>query len=442
MVCGQEDESAGEIGALTPDDGSCITEEARVLGADEVDMTGSTDNGIRSEAGDPDREVEPSAKHRPPRGQRIQSSMLTGLFLLAVFYTIYFASALLIPVVLALLIYLLLSPVVRWLDRHLKIPNGLASALVLLAVLASVAAGFYSLSGPAARWMRDLPVAASELKWKLYSFRQSIEELRGAVVQLQEMVSEATAASGGVQSTTVTIEGPTLTQLFLGGTLSVGAGLLIATVLLFFLLASNDDLLRQAVTVLPKLRDKRRLVEIVRDVERDVSYYLLTITVINAGLGAAIAGTLFVLGVPNPVLWGAMAAILNYIPLLGAMIGVAIISLVAVLTFDSITSILLPPVFYLLLTTLEGQLVTPTILARRLSLNPVMVFMALILWTWLWGIAGALLAVPLLTTFKICCDHVESLKPLGVLLARYEEPDGEDGEPVTASASQSLDRPV
>lgn len=347
--------------------------------------------------------------------------MLTGLFLLAVFYTIYFASALLIPIVLAMLAFLLLSPVVRWIKRHLRLPNGVAAALVMLALFSSVVAAFYSLSGPASRWMRDLPVAASELKWELYSLRQSIEELRGAVTELQDMVSETTTTSDGAEPTTVTIEGPSLTQLFLGGTLSIGAGLMIAVVLLFFLLTSNDNMLRQAITVLPKLREKKQLVEIVRDVERDVSYYLLTITAINAGLGIAVAAAMFFLGMPNPVLWGAMAAVLNYVPLIGAMVGIAVISLVAVLTFDGVWAILLPPISYFLLTALEAQFVTPAILARRLSLNPVVVFLALILWTWLWGIAGALLAVPLLTAFKICCDHIDPLKPMGILLARYEE---------------------
>jgi predicted PurR-regulated permease PerM len=195
----------------------------------------------------------------------------------------------------------------------------------------------------------------------------------------------------------------------------------IATALLFFLLASDDNLLRQAVTILPQLRDKKRLVEIVRDVEDDVSYYLLTITVINIGLGVAIGAAMWLLGMPNPYLWGAMAAVLNFIPLIGALLGVGIVGLVALLTFSTTAAMLLPPIIYLLLTSLEGQLVTPAVVARRLSLNPVVVFLALISWTWLWGIAGALLAVPLLATFKICCDHIEALKPVGVLLARYDE---------------------
>ena len=128
----------------------------------------------------------------------IPSSMLIGLFVLAIFYTIYFTTALLIPIVLATLFYLLLAPVVRALKRYLRLPNGLAAGLVVLMLLASVVAGFYSLSDPAARWLRDLPVAAAELKWKLYPLRQPVEELQGAVAKLQEIAQDAT--SGDVQA--------------------------------------------------------------------------------------------------------------------------------------------------------------------------------------------------------------------------------------------------
>jgi predicted PurR-regulated permease PerM len=315
----------------------------------------------------------------------------------------------------------LLSPVVRWLHRRLGLPGGVAACLVVLTLLASVGAGFYSLSDPAARWMRDLPVAASELEWKLNSLRQSVDQLRDAVAKLQTIAKDATG-NAEAEPSSVTLEGPDLTQLFWGGTLSVGAGLVIATALLFFLLASNDDMLRQGVAVIPQLREKKQLVEIVREVERDVSFYLLTITLINIGLGVAIGAAMFVLDMPNPVLWGVIAAVLNYIPLLGALVGVAIVALVAMLTFDGFLAMVLPPACYLLLTTLEGQVVTPALLARRLSLNPVVVFLSLILWTWLWGIAGALLAVPLLATFKICCDHIDPMKPVGTLLARENSP--------------------
>jgi len=158
------------------------------------------------------------------------------------------------------------------------------------------------------------------------------------------------------------------------------------------------------------------MVEMVREMEDDVSFYLLTISLINAGLGIAIGTAMYLLGMPNAVLWGVMAALFNFVPYLGALVGAGVVGLVALLTVEQPLAALLPPLVYLTLTSIEGYLVTPAMLARRLTLNPIAVFLSLILWTWVWGIGGALLAVPLLATFKICCDHIEPLKPIGTML--------------------------
>ena len=357
----------------------------------------------------------------PPRVtqpyHRTRSGMLTGLFILAIFYTIYFTSALLIPIILAVIFNLLLSPIVRWLNRRLRLPTGLAAGMVLLILLSSIAGAFYSLSDPATRWLRDLPTAAADIKGKVEAFRKPVKDIQDAASKVQDLAEEATG-NGGDSPAMVTIQGPDLTQMVLGGTLSFAAGLMIAAVLLFFMLASNDTLLRQAISVIPRFREKKQLVEMIREMEDDISFYLLTISIINGGLGLAVGGLMYLLDMPNPILWGVMAAVFNYVPLLGSMAGIGVVTLVALLTFDSFWAILLPPLGYFVLTALEGQLVTPAIVARRMSLNPVAVFLSLILWTWLWGIAGALLAVPILATFKICCDHIEPLKPTGAMLGQ------------------------
>src|ERR687892_1646646 len=352
----------------------------------------------------------------------VRSRMLTGLFTLAVFYTMYFAKSLLIPIVLAVLFNLLLAPVVRVLRSYLRIPEWAGAAIVLLGLAAGLIVAFYGLSAPAARWIDQLPLAVWEIEAKLGTLREPVEEVRQAARQVKRAAKGATAApaptDGEPQPVEVVVQSPSLTQTVVSGTAVVTAGLVVAVVLLFFLLASGDTLLRQAVTIAPRLRDKKRVVEVVREMEDDVSYYLLTISLINAGLGVAVGVAMFLLAMPNPILWGVMAAVLNFIPYLGALIGIGTIGLVALLTFDEPAWILLPPLVYFALTTFEAYFVTPSLLARRLMLNPVAVFLALILFTWMWGAAGALLAVPMLATFKICCDHVEALQPIGVMLGR------------------------
>jgi predicted PurR-regulated permease PerM len=359
----------------------------------------------------------------PPFGAvRVQSRMLTGLFTLAVFYTMYFAGSLLIPIVLAVLLNLLLAPMVRVLKSYLRLPEWLGAALLLLGLGAGVIAAFYGLSTPATRWLDQLPLAVREIADQLRTLQEPVEDVRQAARQVERVAEGATVPSAQTsdqpQPVRVVVQSPSFTETVLSGTAAVTAGLVVAVVLLYFLLASGNTLLRQAVTIAPRLRDKKRVVQIVHDMEEDVSYYLLTISLINAGLGVAIGAVMFLLGMPNAILWGVMAALLNFVPYLGALVGIGTVGLVALLTFDQPLAILLPPLSYFALTTFEAYFVTPSLLARRLTLNPVAVFLALILFTWMWGAGGALLAVPLLATFKICCDHVEALEPVGTMLGR------------------------
>jgi predicted PurR-regulated permease PerM len=359
----------------------------------------------------------PAAVAEEPPRLRVHSRTLTGLLVLALLYTFYFAKAVMIPIALALLLNLLLAPVVRGMKRYLRLPEALGAALVLLLGVALVGTTIYGLSGPAARWLDVLPYAMFQVRDKVEALRQPVQDVQEAA-QRVENLAQGEPKEGEEQPVQVAVQGPGLTGMFLGGAVSVVTGLVVMIALLYFLLASGDTLLRQAVSIAPRLSDKRRVVEIARETEDDISYYLLTISLINAGLGVAVGSSMYLLGMPNPILWGVLAGVFNFIPFLGAVVGIGVVALVALLTFDAVGQILLPPVTYLVLTSLEAQFVTPALLARRLTLNPVAVFLALIVWTWLWGVAGALLAVPLLATFKICCDHVEPLNPIGTMLGR------------------------
>ena len=397
--------SESAISSARPDPGAAT-------GADRTDRQG-TPSAAAPEQSAPGAAT---AANGEPSWVRLRSRTTTGLFVLALLYTFYFAKAVLIPIALAMLLNLLLAPVVRAMRRYLRLPEGVAAALVLVMLVSGVAGAFYGLSGPATRWVDELPFAAIQLRYKLQALRQPVEEVQKAAERVENLARGG--AEDGDQPVEVAVAGPGLTQMFLGSAVNFVTGLVVMIALLFFLLASGDTLLRQAVSIAPRLSDKRRVVEIARDTEDDISYYLLTISLINASLGVAVGSAMYLLGMPNPILWGVMAAIFNFVPFLGAVVGIGVVALVALLSFDHFWEILLPPLSYLFLTSFEAQFITPALLARRLTLNPVAVFLALIVWTWLWGVAGALLAVPLLATFKICCDHIEPLNPIGTLLGR------------------------
>ncbi len=187
-------------------------------------------------------------------------------------------------------------------------------------------------------------------------------------------------------------------------------------VILFFLLASGDRLLRAFIEILPKYSDKRQTVEIAGEIQHQIGAYLLTITIMNSLVGIASALAMWASGLGDPILWGAGALLLNFIPILGPLVGVCVLALAGIVALDWPWPALMPAALYLLIHLTEGEIVTPMLLAKRFSLNPVLVILSLFFWLAVWGIPGAILAVPLLGMTKIICDRIEPLRPVGHLL--------------------------
>lgn len=346
----------------------------------------------------------------------IRSLALTGTFVLLLFYTLYFARPFFLPIILAMLLNFLLSPAVRGLKK-LRIPESIGAGIVLLAVLGTVGYGGYRLSGPAAEWIDKAPQGMRRIERQIRDIQRPVQEVQEAAEEVEEQVGRLAGRNRG-RTQEVAIQDGGLTGAILDRTSAFVGGAAVMMVLLYFLLASGDMFLRKLVRVLPRLEDKKRAIEIARLTERHVSTYLVTVTLINIGLGVVVAIAMRLTGMPNPVLWGVLAAVLNYVPYLGPIATVVILTLVSLLTFDDLGRALIPPAVYFAINFFEGSFVTPSLLGRRLTLNPVVVFVGLIFWGWMWGIAGALLAVPLLATFKIFCDHIEPLSPIGEFLGR------------------------
>jgi predicted PurR-regulated permease PerM len=199
------------------------------------------------------------------------------------------------------------------------------------------------------------------------------------------------------------------------GTFLAGVGETL--VLLYLLLASGDLFLQKLVHVMPTMHDKKRAVEISHEIQQNISNYLFSVSLINIGLGLVVGGGLYFMDVPNAAMWGMCVAVLNFVPYFGPVAGVIVLGTVGMLTFDTLWQGLLPPAWYLLLHLLEANLITPVLLGRQFTLNPVVIFVSLIFWTWLWGVPGALLSVPILVSIKVVCDRIPALSAASELLA-------------------------
>jgi predicted PurR-regulated permease PerM len=342
----------------------------------------------------------------------VRSLAINGLFVLALFYTLYFARPFFLPIVLAGLLDFLLSPLIRTLKRA-RIPEPLGAALVVVALLAATGVAGYGLAGPAKEWGSKLPASVREAANRIHKLRRPVEQ----VSKTAEQVEQATKLDDS-KATEVVVKGPSLSDRLFGTTQTILVTALEVIILLYFLLASGDLFLQKLIKVLPQLRDKKKAVAIARETEASISTYLVTVTLVNLGLGLAVAAVMYVLQMPNPILWGALAAVAEFVPYLGASAMLALLSLAALVTFDQVGHALLVPVGYLAVNLLQSQLIAPLILGRRLTLNPVAIFISLVFWWWIWGVPGAFIAVPLIATFKIFCDHIEALAPIGEFLGR------------------------
>ena len=249
--------------------------------------------------------------------------------------------------------------------------------------------------------------------------RHKLAGLLEAMRLMQEASKNVEDLSSGSTTTKVSIEQPGLIVFAAGTTASFLSIMAVSLVLAFFLLASGDLFYIKLVESVPTFSDKRRAVSIMRDIERQMSHYLLTVTVINATLGLCLGLAMYAVGMPNPFLWGALGFVLNFVPFVGAIVGAAAVAAVGILNFDTLFTGLMPAALYLAITTVEGHIITPSIIGRRLELNTVSVLLALIIWGWLWSIPGALMAVPLLVLVKVVADNTKGLQTLGSFLGTH-----------------------
>lgn len=375
-----------------------------------------------------------SATQAPPARALLTNRILLWLLVLASLYTLNFASSLLIPIVVALLVALLLSPLVGILKR-MHVPRTISALILITSIGGPLVLLGAELAEPAKKWVQLLPEISARLNEELDAITQALQsepEAAGAATEPEPQresrwydifnffgdeeeepkapaVDESPAESalwarlmqGGLE----------LLISFFGAAPVVIAQFTTCVILVLFLLIFGPNLYNTFIDVLPPARDKRKVTELVTRVRQELSRYILTVSLINAGLGITTAAAMWLTGVDDALLWGAVVGLLNFAPYIGPVIGVCLLGLAGMVQYGLVPGALLPSLLYFTINMVESQFVTPTVLGQRMQINPLVLMVWLVLWGWLWGAVGILLAVPLLVCLKLAAEQLSVLEP-------------------------------
>jgi predicted PurR-regulated permease PerM len=358
-------------------------------------------------------EAEPS---RIERLEKLRTIFLGGLLALAVLAASYAAAAIVLPILLAFVLNLVFRPVLRLLLRA-RLPQPLAALIIVLSLVALFVAAAVLLSGPISSWIGRLPETLPRIEQRLNFMSRPIKSLQGALDHIESLAAGG-AAAGQHGAPQAAGQGTPLVQKILAQVWLVADAAFTTLVALFFILISGETFLRRLVEIVPRFQDKRQLVDIAQEIESDLSVYLGTITMMNAAVGVATGTVAALCGLGDPLLWGTLAFLLNYVPILGPTTGVILFFIAGIVTLDPLWLAFVPAGLYLLIHVAEGETITPMLLAHRFTVNPVLIMIGVFFWYWMWGVVGAILATPLLAITKIICDRIEPLKPVGHFIGR------------------------
>jgi len=354
--------------------------------------------------------AEPPPETEMPLPSDPRTIFLGGLFLLAGLAAAYAASEILLPLMFAITLKLLLQPGMRLLER-LKLPRIIAALLIIFTLLGGIVMLVAAISAPAGDWAGRLPEGLSKLQQRLSFFRGPVDAMLKMIQQIDGL-----GAGGAPAQRSPLLSGSALFASVFSGARGFASALFTTILFLYFLLLSGDIFLRRLVEILPRFSAKRQAVDISLQIEDDISAYLSTITVMNLLVGLATAATMQVTGVGDPILWGVVAFLLNFAPIIGPIIAFFVFLLAGLLTIDNEWGAFAPAASYLVIHLIEGETLTPMLLAKRFTINPLLVVLSLVFWSWMWGMPGAILSAPMLAILKIVCDRVRPFAALGHIL--------------------------
>jgi predicted PurR-regulated permease PerM len=349
-----------------------------------------------------------------PFSYRLLVPLLASILAVLAIAGLQFASSLLAPIAVAVLLTLLLGPLVRGMSRY-GVAEPVAAGIIVFGAITVIAAAMVVLSAPATEWLRRAPATMRQVEDKL----RTIEPV-SAIQATATSVARLTGAAD-VDSTTprIQVAAPGPLEHMGWTTAHVVGGLLTIVFLTYFLLASGSMFRRKIAYLFPSGAHRTRIKRALAEIEGQMSRYLLLNTLISIGFGLATWMLLAIIGVPNPVLWGALAGVLNFIPYIGAFVTVVLIGIITLATFDGTERMFFACGGFLLLDLLKGHLVGPLVLGRRMPLNTVAVLLSLLFWGWVWGIIGAIMAVPLTVMIQVICSHSERFRGVAIVLGNW-----------------------
>ncbi|MCL5254823.1 MAG: AI-2E family transporter [Gammaproteobacteria bacterium] len=340
-----------------------------------------------------------------------------GLFVLAILYTFYLAHQIVLPIVLAILVTLLFSPAVERLYKKWRVPKSISSLLLLLSLLAAMAGIVAAVSQPLLEWAARAPQTLSQLLVGDSDIQRHISTITDTAAQIEEQLEEQMGDNGGETTQTVVLQTDSWRNQLTTGLYQTASGVTLALALTYFLLVSGDRMLLNLADQMKRCK-RRIMMRIIRSGQEQIARYLGVITLTNTSIGVAIGLIAWVMGMPSPVVWGLIVALTRFIPYLGVFIAFALLTIVSVTTFDVLWQMAVVPLSFMVISSLVGFFLEPYIHGMRLAVNPVVIFIAIFFWGWLWGPVGVFIAVPLMTVIMVVISHIPQMNGVYQVLSK------------------------
>ncbi|WP_288944628.1 AI-2E family transporter [uncultured Marinobacter sp.] len=358
---------------------------------------------------------EPAGENKRPLISSDLATPIYGLFGLGILYTLYVAHQIVLPIILAVMTSLLLSPLVKRAYVKWRIPRMVSSLIFVLLVLAGIVGITLAVATPALKWVEEVPqgisrllVGESEISRQIARVTESAEQVEKSVEELSETEQQAT---------TVVLQTDSWRSQLMAKVRNGIAGLALALALTYFLLVSGDRLIHNFIRQLP-IEQRKTVLRMTHESQHQIAQYLGVLGLSNLVVGTTTGLICWAVGLPDPAVWGLVAGLARFIPYLGNILSISLLTIVSVVSLDELWMMAVAPLGFLGLTTLVGLFIEPWIHGFRMAINPVIIFVSIFFWGWLWGPVGVLLAVPLMTVIQVVLKQIPKLRPVYKVIAR------------------------